>query len=356
MIRLIEEYISSFKKKKKFKISIIEMEKFIERKFENLNEYDNQGGYSEFYKLVKSLESQKILKPVNASRNITNGKISVLPVTWWVIVENNAQQWSIDEMMIVSSKLNLEYFKKNPKLQTTENWTNILKLYEYLKLTKFNKWVSKEERAYQIFGNEKYFDKNEEGRKLLSYLGLSLEFFKIKDYGEPFVYWVKPNMNLDKITRILITENLSFFHTCRRYLKINDSLLGVPYEMVIYGEGTHIENSLPSIKEIIEHQGYYIDYVGDIDPTGISIYCRLKEKYPNLPLRLAIKIYQSMIQNASVENPFKVGQNIVEEHYEKFFEEIIEYPEIIQKIQNLRECKTRIPQETISIEQLEGGK
>jgi len=171
------------------------------------------------------------------------------------------------------------------------------------------------------------------------------------------VYWVKPKQGLDSVSRILITENLSFFHSCKRYLKDHVDLYGVEYDMLIYGSGRHIENNLSFIYEILENDNYSLDYVGDIDPTGLDIYINLKERYPSLNIKLALNIYSKMVEKANALNIVKQGQRLTDEKLDVLLslDEVKSEPWLVSVIEKVVQERVRVPQEAISYEYLVGG-
>ena len=101
--------------------------------------------------------------------------------------------------------------------------------------------VSVEERSLELFGHEKFLldgDSFPEGKGFLTRIGISEEQLKMVNYGEPFVFWLKQGKEIKDIQRVLIVENLSFFHTSIKLLEANK--LDYEPELIIYGEG--IEN------------------------------------------------------------------------------------------------------------------
>ena len=58
---------------------------------------------------------------------------------------------------------------------------------------------------------------------------------KIVHYGEPFVFWMKQGKEMKDIKRVLIVENLSFFHTSIKLLEADQ--LDYEPELIIYGAG-----------------------------------------------------------------------------------------------------------------------
>ncbi|BFH11803.1 hypothetical protein J6TS7_29680 [Paenibacillus dendritiformis] len=106
----------------------------------------------------------------------------------------------------------------------------------------------------------------------------------------------------------------------------------------------HIERSLPYVEEISIPTTIY--YVGDLDPHGISIYLRLREKYPQYPMMPAETLYRAMIRN-HIQTTDAHGE-FRKEYLERFLSELSTDWANEQKIRGLWEEKRRIPQEAVS--------
>jgi hypothetical protein len=210
---------------------------------------------------------------------------------------------------------------------------------------------SKQERAFELFGQEKYFD-GTEGKTILQRMQLSLDDLKAKDYGEPFVFWPSPRSGQNKVRLILIVENLSFFHTCRRAMIHGQDFCGFQPDMLIYGEGKKIEKSLSFLREILTDGPMHICYAGDMDPEGWGIYVRLKNRYPEYPMQLALPIYRAMAANNQRNDMEKNQQESVENLHEVLQEIGHQDKQLHRIIESLWKEKKRIPQETLTIETL----
>ncbi len=217
-------------------------------------------------------------------------------------------------------------------------------------------WVTREERALELFQEEKWLT-SELGLQFLRRLGLSLADLKAKVYGEPFVYWPRPGISLSEAKQLLIVENLSMFHTCKRALEQGLDLYGLIPDAIIYGEGKKIEASLPFYLEIFGDSAVQLFYAGDIDPEGWSIYARLRLKFPNYSIQLAASLYQGMAELASEPYQSFVGQQANELHFSSILQELSLISAHALRIIN--QCWTeqkRIPQEVITIETLQQRK
>ena len=157
------------------------------------------------------------------------------------------------------------------------------------------------ERSYELFGDEKAIAMPDEasvkGAQILKNLRLTLEDIRAKQVFEPFFWIEKDFLNLQgKAERIvLIVENKDTFWTLQQ--AVTDGVLA-GIHLVIYGEG----NAILKKFEYIETVGGVPDdryrYFGDIDWEGISIYNRLRARYPEYDIRPATTLYAFILQKA----------------------------------------------------------
>jgi len=308
----------------------------------SIEQYEKAGRYPAFYRAVRDLQQDGEILPVRSSRE-DNGMHPTLEMKWRKKSRENIQRWT-DAMFIKAAQagLDLSAHKRSPVLQTDKEWNWIIKVMEFLQNPRSHDEISKEERSYQLFGYEKLLDDGEEGDKFMKRVGLSLNDLRAISYGEPFVYWRNPSSPL--LTDALIMENLSAFHTVKRAISTYGSIYGMNIDLLIYGEGTHIERSLPYVEEISLPTMIY--YAGDLDPHGISIYLRLREKYPQYLMLPAEALYRAMIRNhthtTSAHGEFR------NDSLERFLSELGTDSSNEQKIRELWENKRRIPQEAVS--------
>jgi hypothetical protein len=166
------------------------------------------------------------------------------------------------------------------------------------------------------------------------------------NYGEPFVFWMKQGKEMKDIQRVLIVENLSFFHTSIKLLEADQ--LDYDPELIIYGEGTKIERSFSFFLKIFPPKSYLFYYAGDLDAAGYGIITRLIEKYPDCCIQPALKIYRKMLECLDQRNDQKSGQILNLKYRDTFFEWFTEEEqEVLMKL--WMENK-RVPQEVLTIE------
>jgi hypothetical protein len=251
-------------------------------------------------------------------------------------------------MMQVSDCLDLSFYRLHPSFQTKKEWECVRAVYAFLKDSSPRKMLSLEERSLDLFGDEKFL--SSDGRGLLFRLKLQSADLFAKRHGEPFVFWIKPGISADAIRRVLIIENLSFFHTARQ--KLNENCLDLPYDMLIYGEGKRIENSLRFFSDFFPNLDCTFDYVGDLDPEGYSIYARLVQKYPDFSIRAATVLYQKMISHISKVGDVSRDQTWNVRHRDRFLNDLGD--EVCKThLLTLWQTKKRLPQEVLNLENWE---
>ena len=136
-------------------------------------------------------------------------------------------------------------------------------------------FLSVNERSFELLGNEKLLSSNK-GRKLLANIGITYEDLCCFETYEPFFHYglaQRPNDN------ILIIENKdTFFSLKKLFLEGYTSWFGVPFKMLIYGEGNKITKSIDYMEELHVPEESQIYYFGDFDPEGFAILHRIREK------------------------------------------------------------------------------
>ena len=352
VIDIIETRVRGFisdiqhpKQKKKININDLEIQlrKLVDHYFE-------MDGYTLFYQAIETLQEEGQLTPIQNHQY--NGKTPVLPLYYWVNIKEESTKWNRLEMMKLSDSLDFSFYERHPEWQTKEEWTIIQHLYTFLQSAEEREVVSLEERSLELFGHEKFLLDSElfpDGKGFLSRIGISEERLKIVHYGEPFVFWLKQGKEIAEIKRVLIVENLSFFHTSIKLLEAGQ--LDYEPELIIYGAGNHIENSFSFFFRMFPPKSYLFYYVGDLDASGYGIFERLKERYPDCCIQPALKIYRKMLQCFEQRNDQKPGQT---DHHssipnrDSFFQWFTEEEQAL--LGQLWEENKRIPQEVLTIE------
>ncbi len=310
------------------------------------DDYYDIDGYILFYETIMKLEEEKLLIPIKNRQ--MNGKTPALPLYYWTAVKLEKQSFDRMEMLKKKDLFDFSYYERHPEWQTKEEWERIENLYRFLKSVEERADVSIEERSLELFGHEKFLTDEKifpAGQSFLKRIGISLEQLRVVKYGEPFVYWLKQGTDIHQIKRVLIVENLSFFHTCVHLLE--QDLLDYEPELIIYGEGSKIERSFSFFFRMFEEKPYLFYYAGDLDAEGYSIYSRLVGKYPGCTIQPALKIYRKMLECAGQANE-QIGQTLNPFHRDTFFD-WFEEDERAKLMELWNEAK-RIPQEVLTIE------
>jgi hypothetical protein len=330
------------------KIHIQQVENYlIKEKLKDPIRYQAEDGYRHFVQIMNELTDEGIVSPVKKSP--LNGRRPSLHSEWWLekaLVEN---QWSDMQVLTVSNELNLTKYRQHPEWQSDMEWQRILSIYTFLKQKEHYSWVTREERSFQLFGEEKFL--SNEGATLLQRLQLSLEDLKARVYGEPFAFWPAPNADIRNAKSVLVVENQSFYHTCRLLMNSGKDIIGIHPDLLIYGEGKKIEKSFNFLHDITYDNELTIYYVGDIDPEGWGIYVRLKDSYPDANILLAIPIYEALL-NKNLTNKTDTNQNENPTYLDQIMLEFEQQgrSDLASKSQQLWEQKLRVPQEVLSLD------
>ncbi|MFP7296993.1 Wadjet anti-phage system protein JetD domain-containing protein [Neobacillus niacini] len=333
---------------KRKKIHIQQVEHYlIKDKLKDPIRYQAENGYRYFVQIMNELTDEGIVSPVKKSP--LNGRRPSLHSEWWLEKASFENQWSDMQVLAVSDELNLSKYRQHPEWQSDFEWQLIQSIYTLLKQKEQYSWVTREERSFQLFGEEKFLANV--GATLLQRLQLSLDDLKARVYGEPFAFWPAPDADIRNAKTVLIVENQSFYHTCRLLMNSGKDISGIHPDLLIYGEGKKIEKSFNFLSDITNENDLTIYYVGDIDPEGWGIYVRLKDSYPDANIQLAMPIYEALLSKDLTnktdtnqnENPTYLNRVLLE------FEQLGR-PDLAAKIQQLWEQKLRVPQEVLSLD------
>lgn len=319
----------------------------VEKAFMSAMEIGNYS-YQEFVNIVRELELDGKITPVKKKQKIHNGKFPSLPVEWRILSELIEAKWNIGQFLTLAPVLDLSYYQSHPEAQTEVTWSRILAVADYLRNPEPKAWVSREERSYQLFYDEKWLDSSN-GREFLKRIKKTLSDLYARNYGEPFVYWLQPGLLISDVRRILIVENRSLFHSCKRMLEEGLDVCGLIPELLIFGRGQHIVSSLSYLEDLRALiSSIIIWYAGDYDPSGFAIYHSLKSTYPDYPIQLAYSFYEEIAKQANHPVPVKPGQPQKGEQVALFFEEAKPFPLILDKAEQSWNNRIRFPQEAIS--------
>ncbi|WML39201.1 DUF2220 family protein [Neobacillus sp. OS1-2] len=312
-----------------------------------LDDYFEMDGYSLFYRAIETLQAEGQLSPIQ--NNQYNGKTPALPLYYWINIKTEKDKWNRLEMMKLRDQFDFSFYERHPEWQTEDEWNRVQHVYTFLKTSHGREPVSFEERSLELFGHEKFLldsDNFPDGKGFLARIGVSDEQLKIVNYGEPFVFWMKQGKEIKDIQRVLIVENLSFFHTSIKLVEANE--LDYEPELIIYGEGTKIERSFSFFFRMFPPKPYLFYYTGDLDAAGYGIFIRLIEKYPECCIQPALKIYRKMLDCLEQKNDQKQGQTSNLKYRDAFFQWFTEDEQAL--LWQLWQDNKRIPQEVLTIE------
>lgn len=232
--------------------------------------------YPEQYAYIcAQIEKQKI-KPVKTSP--LNGKKPSLHLSYWVLQEAPDYQEQMEELKFgLVPAIQTDYYRSHMDVyQAERKWVMLLNHYLLEQSEKTPNYVSLNERSFQIWGREKFLQR-EQGNKVLAHCGVTLEQLFVYQTTEPLAYYSVSRQNPQNV---LILENKDTFYSMRRHLmKGNGKIFGEEIGTVIYGAGKGILRSFADFEFCVEphinNAANRILYFGDLDYEGIGIYERL---------------------------------------------------------------------------------
>lgn len=271
--------------------------------------------YADLCEIVADLIEEERILPVKNSGG--NGKKPTLHKKYKILDKIIDNSELLDEINYkLSPWLNIEYYKEHID-KYKEHREYILKLSSFItnKRHLLSETVSMNERSFQIWGREKFLQK-EGGITIVKNLGMDLKELNYYDTSEPLAYYSKSKEIPQKV---LIIENKDTYYTMRRHLiEGGENILGENISTLIYGGGKNINKAFKdykiSVEDYVSDSRNTILYFGDLDYEGIVIYESLDElfgkEYNMIPF---ISGYKNMIDKAKSESiclpKTKEGQN-----------------------------------------------
>jgi hypothetical protein len=325
---------------------------------EQLQKESKEESYQKQYQYIcQMLEHQKI-RPVKASP--LNGKTPALHQSYWVVEEEPDYAAQIEELKYkLVPAIHTDYYLKRPDVYEEERkWVRLLNRY-FLQLGKTEpESVSLNERSFQIWGREKFLQR-EQGKKILAHCGVALEQLFVYETTEPLAYY---SGSRQVPQTILILENKDTFYSMRKYMMDgNDQLFGERIGTVVYGAGKGILRSFADFEFCVEP--YMRDsrntllYFGDLDYEGIGIYERLEQLFRE-ERRICpfVKAYEKMMEKARnfgfdfLPDTSENQNRNISEYFFHFFSE-----STAESMKALLASDRYIPQEIINITDYDTG-
>lgn len=225
-----------------------------------------------------------------------NGKIPSLFLKYRVIKPKEQAVSYENEIRILCDLFNIEEYLKRPNIY--ERHRNLL-----LPLNSFfinnkdelNTPISKNERAYQIWNDEKILDSS-----------LCKNIIKWNRLEEKLNYYLTPEPFFDYIhtkkekMNILVVENKDTWYTLRKImnnLKEECYLCDIEIDGLVYGEGNKITklNALEEYETQVIQRKCNFFYWGDLDYAGIEMFKRVVSQNNESSINLFSRIYEMMI-------------------------------------------------------------
>ncbi|AJS61176.1 Wadjet anti-phage system protein JetD domain-containing protein [Paenibacillus sp. IHBB 10380] len=332
-------------KRRKIKLDWLEKE-FVQTVYTDRSAYELDGGFTILAFAIEELLTDNYLIPVHASQK--SYKPPFIHTAYWLTESTpSSGGWDSSAMLRMQDLLDLRYYDNHPEEQVEKVWTRIEQVYTFLLTVKDREVITREERSLELFGREKWLSEPE-GEGFLRRIGLTLTDLRAVVAREPFVHYVQPAKT---IAITLIVENKSFFHSAKQLMRQGKTVCGLSPDMLIYGEGWKIDSSLLFLEELdIDPLRIILFYVGDMDRAGWDIYGKLKHSYPDLDLRLAIPIYEQMMEHTGSTYTYDTEQSCNPNHLTTVLQEFSEYPELREFIDQLLDENRRVPQEILNYE------
>ncbi|MBS3975843.1 MAG: hypothetical protein KGZ75_03815 [Syntrophomonadaceae bacterium] len=283
-------------------------------------------GQALFNNAVMKLVSEQLISPVGKP-NTAHG----LHLKYRInrSLENKDSDLLAQIIRSITPPASVDYYIKNP-----QDYLNDKVIIEIivLFLKQNNKdLITVNERAYQLFGDEKFFKgegKNRScGETVLKRLGLSYSSIGCQDTVEPFFSFQNKDFYSLAARNIYIIENKDTFWSFKR--KIMDTPAKIKADMLVYGEGKKIVSSFQFFAEYeVNAKEDHFFYFGDLDPEGINIYCQLLDEYPQYKIYPFAEGYQAVLEVGTLREPVKTPkeQRVKKANIERFVQALAESP------------------------------
>ncbi|WP_312652551.1 Wadjet anti-phage system protein JetD domain-containing protein [Proteiniclasticum sp.] len=264
---------------------------------------DLLSNYPESYEAAASdislLVGEGALIPVKASG--MNGRRPLLYNRYKIVSQEKDYTQVFTKVKLLHARFDHQYYLTHPE-QYLVNAEDIEALSDFLwkRSHELKAPMSINERSFSIFGKE----------KLLKFIEHQFStYFRMKEFTledlhtyptpEPFFEYIHPELEKGEI---LIIENKDTWYTLRKIMREEDKpvLFGIPFKVLLYGEGKKITRQSGRLREYIEEilgeekADFY--YFGDLDYEGISIYQEAKMKNPEVHIKLLVDAYEAMLE------------------------------------------------------------
>lgn len=245
------------------------------------------------YEQIKELADNGVLIPVKSSGTNGNQK-NPLFMRYTICIEN-AKQVSPDEIYALHPRLSANGYLLRNRMQFVNNRAFLCRLSEWLTEREDNDMMSRRERSFAIFGEEKELDNH---LKLLEAIGISGDMLRYYETPEQcfsdYIPVKKPTMTL------LICENKDIWFNIRRLMYESEvnTLFDTHIDGVIFGQGNDVtgKDKFRSYADYLGADEVHFLYCGDIDRAGFDIFQRLRKAAEELHIELFLPAYRKMLE------------------------------------------------------------
>lgn len=303
-------------------------------------------GQKVFCSAINRLVNEEILKPVGDKPTTINGLYKKYRK---IYTEKKDHTFAGEIISSIEPPASVDYYINNYDDFVSDK--PVIEVISDFLRQKNKDFVTVNERAYELFGDEKFFKgsgkERSRGETVLRRLGLSYEDLGGYETPEPFFNFHKKDFSRLESRTIYIIENKDTFWSLKRHMMESPSKLNP--DMLIYGEGKKILSSFKFVDEYGINPEYdEFIYFGDLDPEGINILCALKDKYPQYKIEPFIEGYKVILETGLKKNPSRIPkkQVINEKNISRFIEGFDNTS--AEQIKNLLASGCYIPQEALS--------
>lgn len=324
---------------------------------EELAKESREESYLGQYQYICSQIQKKAIKPVKSSP--TNGKTPALHLSYWRIEQTEDYAELIEELKFhMAPAICIDYYLKHPAVYQQEaRWVRLLNRYFIEQGMGTPKTVSVNERSFQIWGREKFLQK-EEGKKILSHCGISIDQLFVYPTTEPLAYF---SAHKKVPQTILILENKDTFYSTRRFLlNGGEQIFQEKIGTVIYGAGKGIlrsfEDFLFCVEPHIRNPQNQILYFGDLDYEGIRIYEQLQDLFlEKCKIQPFVNAYAAMLEKAKKQDMDFLPKMKEKQNRRLSGNFFCHFPkELYGQMQQLLSTGKYIPQEIITMADFDG--
>lgn len=303
---LKREVLQHLNREKRKRVSTRELEDALIHQM-GQRKYLQAGGYSAFVEVITELEAEKWIRPIQASKQ--NGMIPPLFNRYEKLHRESPLDEEIKRELLTRfhPSIQTSYYLKHP-----DEWERdapyVTAIHHFLSdpdpLQQVR--IPLNERSFQLFRDEKWISSSH-GRGLLRNIGLTWDDLCCYATHEPFFY-IRRTLPEQSTVHALIIENKDTFYSLKELLQQGIvSWGGVPFSLLIYGEGWKITKSFPFVWELegLQEREVRFYYFGDLDPVGIEIWHQLNRQQEDVTILPFCYFYEHLLQRYGHQAPVR---------------------------------------------------